>query len=57
MEKVIRRVTHEEAEKLDIEFWSSKTIQEKLEALTRLRMQFHGGQRLVKVIQKVPHDR
>jgi hypothetical protein len=57
MEKVIRRVTFEEAEQLDREYWAGKSVLEKWEALTRLRMQFHGGQRMVKVIQRIPYDR
>jgi len=39
-----------------LEYWATKSMAEKLEALTRLRMQYHGGQRLVKVLQRVPHD-
>jgi aminoglycoside phosphotransferase family enzyme len=57
MEKVIRRVSFEEAERLNFEFWAGKTIQQKMEALTRLRTSYHGGQRLVKVINRVRNDR
>jgi len=57
MEKVLKKVTFEEAEQLDREYWAGKSISEKLQALTRLRFQFHGGQRIVKVLQRVPHDR
>lgn len=57
MEKVIRKVTFEEAEKLDDEYWAERTILEKLEVLTRLRFQFHSGQRIVKVLQRIPNGR
>jgi hypothetical protein len=33
MEKVIQRVTFEEADRLDLEFWASKTTAEKIAAL------------------------
>jgi hypothetical protein len=58
MEKVIRRVTFEEAEQLDREFWATKTIPEKWEILTQMRRQFNGeNARLIKVISVVRHDR
>jgi hypothetical protein len=57
MKKEIRRVTHREAAQLDDQYWEQKTPQEKLSALTRLRVQFHGGKRLVKVISRIPYDR
>jgi aminoglycoside phosphotransferase family enzyme len=57
MEKVIRKVTFEESERLDEEFWRNKTPQERLKALTQLRMQYHGGMRLAKVITRAPYDR
>ena len=57
MEKVIRKVSFKDAEKLDMEFWSKKSITEKIEVLTRLRFQYHGGARLKKVVALVRYDR
>jgi hypothetical protein len=57
MEKVVRKLSFQEAEKEDEKFWLNKTPQEKLEALTRLRVTYHGGQRLKKIIHRVPYDR
>lgn len=56
MEKIIKRVKFSEAEDQDVIHWQLKTPQERIAALTRLRMSYHGGQRLVKVITKVVYD-
>ncbi len=37
MERVIKKVSLKEADKLDIEFWKSKTPEEKLDVLQYLR--------------------
>lgn len=37
MEKTLRKLTFEEAEKKDILYWKSKTPEEKLDALQHLR--------------------
>jgi len=58
MEKVIRKVTFEEADQLDLEFWAGKTIQEKWEVLTKIRMEYNGeNAKLERVITKVKYDR
>ncbi len=56
MEKIIKRVKYSDSEEEDFEFWLSKTPQEKLTALTKLRTGYHGGQRMVKVIKKIKRD-
>jgi hypothetical protein len=55
MEKVIHKITFERAEESDRAYWASKSPEEKIEALWRMRYQFHGGQQITKVIRKVPH--
>jgi len=58
MEKVIRRVTFEEAEQLDREFWATKTIPEKWKILTQIRREYNGeNAKLIKVVSRVRHDR
>ena len=37
MERVLKKVSLKEADKLDIEFWKSKTPEEKLDILQHLR--------------------
>jgi len=37
MEKTIKKLTYEEAKKNDIEYWKSKTPEEKLDTLQSLR--------------------
>lgn len=37
MERTIKKLTFQEAEKEDIEYWKSKTPEEKLDALQHLR--------------------
>ena len=37
MERVLRKVSLEESDKLDIEFWKSKTPEERLDVLQYLR--------------------
>ena len=56
MEKITKRVKFTEAEEQDFLFWASKMSAEKLAALTKLRMSYHGGQRMKKILQKVPYD-
>lgn len=57
MEKVVRKFTLKEAEEADEKFWRSKTPREKIEILTQLRVNFHGGQRLEKILHRPPYDR
>ena len=58
MEKVIRKVTFEEADRLDMEFWAGKTILEKWEILTKIRMEYNGeNAKLERLITKVKYDR
>jgi hypothetical protein len=63
MEKVVRKVTFEEAERLDIEYWANKTVQEKWSVLTDLRLGYIGtNNRIQKVVTyekngSVAHDR
>lgn len=42
MEKRIKKLTIEEAEKEDITYWKSKTSEEKLDALQHLREIYYG---------------
>ncbi|HEX5172462.1 MAG TPA: hypothetical protein VFW11_24970 [Cyclobacteriaceae bacterium] len=56
MEKIIKRVKYSDAEEEDFEFWLSKSPEEKLTALTRMRINYHGGKRMVKVLRKVRND-
>ncbi len=61
MEKVLRKVTFEEAEKKDIAFWKLKSSEEKLDALQQLRELYYelnnesrkGFQRVYRVIKQV----
>ena len=57
MEKVVKKLTFQEAEEEDEKFWMNKTPQEKIQALTRLRLIFHGGKRLEKILKKTLYDR
>ena len=60
MEKAIRKLTLEEAEKADITFWKSKTSEERLDALQDLRELYYdlnnerreGFQRLYRIIKQ-----
>jgi hypothetical protein len=56
MEKIIKRVKYSEAEERDFDFWLSKSPVEKLSALTQLRLNYHGGKRMARVIRKVRND-
>lgn len=60
MEKTVKKMTFDEAEKEDIEYWKSKTPQEKLEALQNLREVYYkfknesrkGFQRVYRIIKQ-----
>ena len=60
MEKAIRKLTIEEAEKADINYWKSKTSEERLDALQDLRELYYdlnnesreGFQRLYRIIKQ-----
>ena len=60
MDKTLRKVTFEEADKKDIAFWKSKSSEEKLDALQRLRDLYYelnnesrkGFQRIYRVIKQ-----
>lgn len=60
MERVLRKLTLEEAEKEDIAFWKSKTSAEKLDALQHLRELYYdlnnesreGFQRVYRIIKQ-----
>jgi hypothetical protein len=56
MEKVVRKLSFKEAEEEDEKYWMSKTPQERIEVLTKLRLTFHGGKRLEKVLHRAPYD-
>lgn len=57
MEKVVKKLTFKEAEEEDEKFWANKTPQEKIQALTKLRLTYHGGKRIEKVLHRLPYDR
>ena len=58
MEKVVKKLTFQEAEEEEDEkFWMDKSPQEKIQALTRLRLIFHGGKRLEKILKRTLYDR
>ena len=60
MDKTLRKVTFEEADKKDIAFWKSKSSEEKLDALQHLRDLYYelnnesrkGFQRIYRVIKQ-----
>ena len=60
MERTIRKLTLEEAEKADITYWKSKTSEERLDALQDLRELYYdlsnesrkGFQRLYRIIKQ-----
>ena len=60
MEKRIKKLTIEEAEKEDITYWKSKTSEEKLDALQHLREIYYdlnnesrkGFQRIYRIIKQ-----
>lgn len=60
MEKVVKKLTFDEAEKEDIEYWKSKTPEEKLEVVQNLREIYYkfknesrkGFQRVYRIIKQ-----
>lgn len=60
MEKTLRKLTFEEAEKEDLAYWKSKTSEEKLDTLQHLREIYYdlsnesrkGFQRLYRIIKQ-----
>ncbi len=60
MERVLKKVSLKEADKLDIEFWKSKTPEEKLDVLQYLREIYYefknedrkGFQKVYRVIKQ-----
>lgn len=50
MEKVVRKLSFQEAEEEEEKYWMNKTPQEKIAVLTQLHSVFNGGKRLEKVI-------
>lgn len=57
MEKVVRKLSFQEAEEEEEKYWMNKTPQEKIAVLTQLRLVFNGGKRLEKAFKRIPHDR
>lgn len=57
MEKVVRKLSFQEAEEEEEKYWMNKTPQEKIAVLTQLRLVFNGGKRLERFFRRVPHDR
>lgn len=57
MEKVVRKVTFKEAERLDIEFWAQQSVQAKWKILTGIRKEFNGeNSRLARTITVLKKD-
>ncbi len=60
--KVVNHVKMEDEDYLDVLYWRSKTVIERLEEVVRLRKNYYTGlnrafpQKIAKVITRRPHD-
>lgn len=53
MEKVVRKISLHDKTNYDLQYWFSKTPEERLEAIEFLRQQFYSNAELSKGLQRV----